>query len=105
MIHTGGERKKMKKKQQKPVNPYQILYFNPSIHSVQFAKMAEKWHNTKDVEMLERVADITGFHLVESSKLNWRQRDKFRELKFKIGYYTYYLIPPGAIDIEKIQKK
>lgn len=90
-------------KEKKPVNPYQVLYFNPSIHSVTFAKMAQKWHNKKDLEILQKVADITGFHLIESSKLNWRQRDKFRELKFKIGYYTYYLIPPGAISLERIQ--
>lgn len=90
-------------KEKKSVNPYQVLYFNPSIHSVTFAKMAQKWHNKKDLEILQKVADITGFHLIESSKLNWRQRDKFRELKFKIGYYTYYLIPPGAISLERIQ--
>lgn len=92
-------------KEKKPVNPYQVLYFNPSIHSVKFAKMAEKWHNTKDLEMLEKVADITGFYLIESSRLNWRQRDKFRENKFKIGYFVYYLIPPGAIDIERLQRE
>lgn len=92
-------------KEDKPANPYQVLYFNPSIHSVKFAKMAEKWHNTKDVEILKKVADITGFYLVESSKLNWRQRDKFKNLKFKIGYYVYYLIPPGKIDMERIQRK
>lgn len=92
-------------KKKKPVNPYQVLYFNPSIHAVKFAKMAEKWHNKKDLEILQKVADITGFILIESSKLNWRQRDKFRELKFKIGYYTYYLIPPGAIDIDKFRRK
>lgn len=89
----------------KLVNPYQVLYFNPSIHAIKFARMAEKWHNHKDMEILKKVANITGFHLIESSKLNWRQRDKFRDLKFKIGYYVYYLIPPGAIDIERIQGK
>ncbi len=92
-------------KKKKPVNPYQVLYFNPSIHAVKFAKMAEKWHNRKDVEILEKVSDITGFHLIESPKLNWRQRDKFRDLKFQIGYFVYYLIPPGQIDMERIRRK
>lgn len=94
MIPIEGGRKMQ---YERPVNPYQVLYFNPSIHSVKFAKMAEKYHNFRELNILHKVAQITGYLLVESSNLNWRQRDKWRAHKFKIGYYVYYLIPPGGI--------
>lgn len=80
-----------------PVNPYQVLYFNPSLPSITFAKMSAKYHHFRERKMLEKVAEITGYILVESSKLNWRQRDRWRDNKFKIGYYVYYLLPPGSV--------
>lgn len=76
-------------------NPYQVLYFNPSIHSIKFAKMAEKYHNDKDLNILKKVSEITGYRLIESERLNWRQREKYKNNKFQIGYHVYYLIPPN----------
>lgn len=83
------------------VNPYQVLYFNPSMHSVKFAKMAEKYHNFRELSILKKVARLTGYDLIESSRLNWRQRDKWRDNKFKIGYFVYYLIPPQNIKLKE----
>lgn len=86
---------------ERPVNPYQVLFFNPSLPSITFAKMAEKYHRFRERKMLEKVAEITGYMLVESSKLNWRQRDKWRDNKFKIGYFVYYLLPPGSVKLNE----
>lgn len=86
---------------EKPVNPYQVLYFNPSIHSVKFAKMAERYHNFRELSILKKVARLTGYDLIESSRLNWRQRNRWRDNKFRIGYFVYYLVPPGSVRLRE----
>jgi hypothetical protein len=98
MIHIEGGKKMQ---YEKPVNPYQVLYFNPSIHSVKFAKMAEKYHNFRELSILNKVARLTGYDLIESSRLNWRQRDRWRDNKFRIGYFVYYLVPPGSVRLRE----
>ena len=85
-----------------PGNPYKQLYFNPSIPVVNFAKKTQKFHNWKELNMLKRAAGMVGYIVVESSVLNWRQRKKYCENRFKIGYEVYYFLAEGIAS--KIKK-
>lgn len=76
-------------------NPYRVLYLNPSLPVIKFAKMAEKYHNERDMMMLQKCAQLTGHVLVPSSELNWRQRKKNQHATFRIGYQVFYLLSPG----------
>lgn len=75
-----------------PANPYKQLYFNPSMPVVNFAKKSQSYHNWKELNMLKRAAEMAGYIVVESIALNWRQRKKHCENRFKIGYEVYYFL-------------
>lgn len=74
-------------------NPYQVLYWNPHIHSQKFAKMVAKYHAERDTEMLKRIAGMTNRQLLYSKQLNWRQRKKYRDWGFQVGREKIYLLP------------
>lgn len=74
-------------------NPYQVLFWNPHIHAQKFAKMATKFHNEKELEMLSKIAGLTNRLLCESSEINWRQRIKYKDWGFQIGRKKFYLLP------------
>ena len=76
-----------------PANPYKVLYFNPSLPVVKFSKMAAKYHNDKELKILERCAELAGFKVLPSSKISWYQRKKHRDSSFRIGSHVYYFIP------------
>lgn len=74
-------------------NPYQTLYWNPHLHAQKFAKMTTKYHQERDLEILKRIADLTGRKILDSSDVHWRQRIKFKEWGFQIGLKKVYLLP------------
>lgn len=74
-------------------NPYQVLYWNPHIHAQKFAKLATKYHQEKDIEMLKRIADLTDRQFLESAEINWRQRVKYKDWGFQVGRKKFYLLP------------
>lgn len=77
-----------------PANPYQVLYWNPSLPVVKFAKMAQKFHNARELEILQRCAALAGYVLAPAGALNWRQKQKWKEASFRVGREVYYFLAP-----------
>ena len=75
-----------------PANPYRVLYFNPSLPVVKFSKMVAKYHNSRELDMLKKCARLSGFRVVPSDKLNWKQRQKFQDNAFRVGRFVYYYL-------------
>ncbi len=78
-------------------NPYQVLYLCPRMGAQKFAKMATKYHQEKELQVLEKIAELTDRRLVQSCNLNWRQRVKFSAWRFQVGHRKFYLIPNNLI--------
>ncbi len=85
-----------------PVNPYKKLYFNPSIPAVEFSKMAAKFHNDKELKILEKCAELANFKVLPSNKISWYQRKKHKGSSFRIGTHVYYFIPNDVAENIKV---
>jgi hypothetical protein len=79
-------------------NPYQIAFFSPSMSATLLSRMCQEYHAKKDLLTLERFAKLVGWEVVKSADLNWRQRQKYKDHKFRVGYYIYYILPRSEID-------
>lgn len=84
---------KSSQEQNEKMNPYQVLYWNPHIHSQKFAKMTAKYHAEQTIEILKKIACLTDRQFFKSSEINWRQRKKYKEWGFQAGREKFYLLP------------
>ena len=86
-----------------PANPYKFLFFNPSLPVVKFSKMAARYHNDRELNILKKCAELSGFAVVASADLHWYQRKKYSDSSFRIGKYGYYFLPNDLIEKLKLK--
>lgn len=83
-------------------DPQTLLYHFPSMHPVRYQKLSKDFTFWKHVETAEKVARMSGMHLVPRDCLHWGRKKNFEERRIVIQRKVFYVLAESDMtDTEK----